>query len=534
MIDELIVKNLGVIREARLEFGPGFTVVTGETGAGKTLLLGALRMLLGADARSDLVGPFGDEATVEGRLMVGGDELGAGRRLRKEGRSRAYLNGSIASTAALDEATAGSVEIIGQHDQLTITRPAEIRRLIDRNLDEEGRAVRDVYGAAWEDHVGLLADRDALGGDRTALERERVTAEHDAQTIGSAGLDVGEDTRLDELLGRLRNAEQIRALAAETADRIDQAREDVGAAVALLRRVRALDATSQEILDTVDGVESQLGETAAGLVRLLEDLDLEPQELAAAEERQAVIADLGRRYGPTVADVLAFGESQALRAIELSGLLERADRIDQELEEAGRRLAAAGAALLEARARAGELLAIGAAGHLLELGFTRPLLDVRLEKAEPTATGADVATVVFASDDRLKPGPVSKVASGGELSRLVLALRLAGGAGDAGSVVFDEIDTGVGGQTAIAVGAKLAALAETRQVLCVTHLPQVAAHADAHWVVDRQGEEAAVRKVDREDRIEELTRMLAGIPESERGREAAHELLIRAGQGGIQ
>jgi DNA repair protein RecN (Recombination protein N) len=145
-----------------------------------------------------------------------------------------------------------------------------------------------------------------------------------------------------------------------------------------------------------------------------------------------------------------------------------------------------------------------------------------------------MATVLFASDDRLDPGPVAKVASGGELSRLVLALRLAAGAGEAESVVFDEIDAGVGGQTAIAVGAKLAALASSRQVLVVTHLPQVAAHADTHWVVDRVAEEATVRQVADEARVEELTRMLAGIPDSERGREAASELLVRASREGIQ
>ncbi|MEX0757877.1 MAG: hypothetical protein WD204_07995 [Acidimicrobiia bacterium] len=198
------------------------------------------------------------------------------------------------------------------------------------------------------------------------------------------------------------------------------------------------------------------------------------------------------------------------------------------------RLETAGSALADARRRTAARLAETALTHLRELGFVRPLLEIRLESAAPTAGGTDTATVVFASDDRLEAGPVSKVASGGELSRLVLALRLAGGAGEAGSVVFDEIDAGVGGQTAIAVGAKLAALAETRQVLCVTHLPQVAAHADAHWVVDRSGEEATVRRVEGDARIAELTRMLAGLPDSESGREAAKELLVRAGQGGIQ
>jgi DNA repair protein RecN (Recombination protein N) len=529
MIDELVVRNLGVIRDARLEFGPGFTVVTGETGAGKTLLLGALRMLLGAEARADLVGPFGDEATVEGRLVVADAELGAGRRLKREGRSRAYLNGSIASAGALDEATAGAVEIIGQHDQLSITRANEVRRLVDRNLDDDGRAVREAYGAAWKERGALLADREALGGDRPALERERVSAAYDAETIRSAGLVPGEDDRLDELLGRLRNAEQIRAVAADATEQIETSRESVGTAVGLLRKLRALDAQAQSLLDTVDGVESQLGEVAQGLVRLLEDLELEPEYLSESEDRRAVIADLMRRYGPTLDDVLAFGERQAGRALELASLLDRADHIDEELAKADRRLAAAGSALLEARTRAGSRLAAEATAHLVELGFARPVLQVGVSEAEPSLGGADSATVVFASDDRLEPGPVSKVASGGELSRLVLALRLAGGAGDAGSVVFDEIDTGVGGQTAIAVGAKLAALATSRQVLCVTHLPQVAAHADAHWVVDRDGDEAVVRRVEGPERIEELTRMLAGIPESERGREAAQELLARAG-----
>ena len=534
MIDELIVRNLGVIREARIEFGPGLTVVTGETGAGKTLLLGALRMLLGADARSDLVGPFGDEATVEGRLMRGDAELGVGRRLKREGRSRAYLNGSIASAEALDEATRGAVEIIGQHDQLTITRPAEIRRLVDRKLDEEGLKSREAYRRAWGERERLLADRSALGGDRPALERERVAALHDAETIRSAGITEDEDERLADLLGRLRNAEQIRALAAEGSDLVERVRDDVGTVVGMLRRIAALDPGSDHLLESVDGVESQLGDAAAGLVRLLEDLDIEPEELEMAERRQAGIADLCRRYGPTLHDVVEFGETQAARAEQLTTLLDRADRIDEEMSAADRRLATAGTGLRDARRRAAEGLSTEALRHLRELGFARPSLQIGVEDAAASPGGADVATVLFASDDRLDPGPVARVASGGELSRLVLALRLAGGAGEAESVVFDEIDSGVGGQTAIAVGAKLAALAESRQVLCVTHLPQVAAHADTHWVIDRDGEEATVRAVTGDARLGELTRMLAGMPDSARGREAAEELLVRAGQGGIE
>ncbi|HSJ29480.1 MAG TPA: hypothetical protein VLB67_14830, partial [Acidimicrobiia bacterium] len=422
------------------------------------------------------------------------------------------------------------VEIIGQHDQLTITRASEIRRMLDRTLDADGESALSAYRGAWREHARLQADRAAVGGDRPALERERIVAEHDAQTISAAALSVDEDERLRQLLGRLRNAAEIRTLAAEAADRIERARDDAGAAVGILRRIRALDPSAIEVLDTVDGVESQLGEAASGLFRLIDDLDLDPSELEEAERRQSVLADLARRYGPTVADVLAFEESQRIRAGELASLLERADRIDVDLAAAQGRLTETANTLRAARERAGRRLADIALTHLRELGLTRPLLAIRLEASEPGPGGADSAEVAFASDDRLEAGPVSKVASGGELSRLVLALRLAAGSDDAASIVFDEIDAGVGGQTAIAVGAKLAALATTRQVLCVTHLPQVAAYADAHWVVDREGEEARVRQVEGDARIEELTRMLAGLPDSAGGQEAVRELLVRAGR----
>lgn len=361
-----------------------------------------------------------------------------------------------------------------------------------------------------------------------------MTARYDAESIAAAGLAEGEDEELHLRLSRLRNAEQLRALAADAATVIDRARDDVGSVVGTLRRLAALDPSSASLADGVGGVESQLDETAAGLVRLVEDLELDPAELEAAEERLAALTELMRRYGPSLEDVIGFGHRQADRAGELTGLLDRADRIGEELAEADRRLAAAATALRDGRRRAGAVVAARAVTHLRELGFSRPLLRIEVDEAAPTAGGADTSSVIFASDERLDPGPVSRVASGGELSRLVLALRLAAGAGEAESVVFDEIDAGVGGQTAIAVGAKLAALAADRQVLCVTHLPQVAAHADSHWVVERDGETATVRKVEGEERLEELTRMLAGMPDSESGREAAQELLVRAGQSGIQ
>jgi DNA repair protein RecN (Recombination protein N) len=529
MLDELIVRNLGVLESAHIEPGPGLTVITGETGTGKTLLLGALRMLLGQTARLDLIGPFGEEASVEGRFLAAdGHEIAAGRRLTANGRSRAYLDGSVASAAALDGATEGLVEIVAQHDQLAITRPAEIRAAIDRLLDEGGVSSRNDYRAAWERHRALVEDQARIGGDRHALERERDLARHQATEIDRAAFVLGDDQTLDGRLARLRNAEELRLHLGAASDRVDRGRDELGSAVGELRKAAALDPSLLPALEELHSIEGRIGDVVMAVSSASQDLDIEPQELEDAEQRLNALNELRRKYGPTLADVLQFGARASQRAGELDDLLDRADSLAELIAGARARLASAGTALRDARAAAARQLSSRAMAHLIELGFSDPLVEVAVADAEPGPAGADGVTLLFASDRRLRAGEISKVASGGELSRLVLALRLAGGAGDAATLVFDEIDAGVGGTTALAVGRKLAALAEDRQVLCVTHLPQVAAFADLHVVVRREGDSAGVAVVDGHDRLEELSRMLAGLPDSERGREAAEELITMA------
>ncbi len=530
MLEELAVANLGVIREARLEPGPGLVVVTGETGAGKTLLLGALRLLGGGTAATERIGPHGEEARVEGRFAGDGDEIVLARRLVSGGRSRAYRDGEMVPARVLAEATAGLVEMVGQHDAHALRSPAALRELVDGALDEGGVATRTAYRDAWGRLVELEAAQRELGGDIRALERERDLARYQADEIAAAGFATGDDEELQSRARRLRNADalagHLSAAAAAIGD--DGAGGTLAAAAGELGRASRLDPALGPLATQSGELVALAAELAADVARQATDLEADPEELAAVEERLARLAALQRKYGATLDEVLAFGESVAARAAEVDALLERATGIDAELTGARSAVATAGDDLAAARRGAGKRLADAAVGHLRELGLRDPVVRVEVAPADPGPHGADRLALAFASDAGLTPGPAAKTASGGELSRLVLALRLASGAGEAPVVAFDEVDAGVGGATALALGRKLASLAEGRQILCVTHLPQVAAFAATHYAVDRDGNEATVRLVDGADRVAELSRMLSGLPESERGREHAEELLALA------
>jgi DNA repair protein RecN (Recombination protein N) len=288
----------------------------------------------------------------------------------------------------------------------------------------------------------------------------------------------------------------------------------------------------QSLGDLAD-LGSELVEALSGLntevVRATTDLDHDPRELEYVEQRLALMADLKRKYGDDLDSVLTFGEAAANRVEELEGLLDQSDVIEQQLAAARAEIAGAAEVLRDHRRATGEYVAAGAVAHLRDLGFDDPVVAFEIVEREPGPEGADHVVLKFSSDRALEPGPISRIASGGELSRLILALRLAAGAGEAAVIAFDEIDAGTGGATALAMGRKLQMLARDRQVLCVTHLPQVAAFANSHFVVRRSANTATVEQLEGEQRLEELSRMLAGLPDSERGKAHAEELLRVAG-----
>jgi len=530
MLEELHVENLGIIASSRMEPGPGLVAVTGETGAGKTLLLGALHLLRGDAARSDRVGPKGDEALVEGRFVIGDDEIVVSRRVGA-GKSRAYVDGAMVPAKALADRLDAMVEIVEQHEHLSLGRETSLRRLLDGLIDS-GDGIASRYTAAWERLVELRAARDRLGGDARALARELDLARHEAREIAAAHLQPGEDADLKATLGRVRHAaELIEALgsAATTMEDEGGAGDLLRSVLERLRSARDLDPSLDPLVTRLETAIVEVDEIAADLRSGAEEIDHDPGALTAMEERLSAISDLKRKYGATADDVIAYGEEAAARAATLEALADRAETIAMDIAAAEREATEAGAALAEARRSAGERLSGGAISLLGELGFRDPVLVIDVDTAPPGPQGADHVTLSFASTSGLTPGPVSRVASGGELSRLVLAVRVAAGVADADVVAFDEIDAGVGGSTALAMGEMLARLSVGRQVLVVTHLPQIAAFADTHFVVDRTGDQAEVRLVDGEERLVELSRMLSGIEGSEQGKGTASELLALAG-----
>ena len=341
------------------------------------------------------------------------------------------------------------------------------------------------------------------------------------------------DQELAAVLRRLRHAGEI----SESLGALLGTLEDDGHAVDLLRlaldhsRTAAnLDPALDDLVERLAGVIASAEEALAEVRGAAADSEHEPGALATAETRSAVLSDLKRKYGATVDEVLAFGEEATRRASELSNALERAESISAEIAAARQDAVDDGQVLAAARRNAAAVLSKEATIGLQALGFRDPVLDLQVADADPGRGGADHLSLVFASDRALEPGPVTRVASGGELRRLVLAIRVAAGVADAPIVAFDEVDAGVGGTTALAMGEQLASLAVNGQVLVVTHLPQVAVFAQRHFVVERDGPSASVRRVDGADRLAEIARMLGGMEESERGRLHAEELLAFATQ----
>jgi DNA repair protein RecN (Recombination protein N) len=548
---ELTVTDLALIDRLRLEFDAGFNVITGETGAGKSLLIDALGLAMGARADTTLVRHGMDTARVEALFDRLPEPLIAVREVAASGRSTARLDDATVTAARLADEVGGLVEIHGQHDQGRLLDERWQRDLLDGFGEHE--ALRVAMASAverWRENRVVL---DAAALDPREVARRLDLLEHESSEIARANLRPGE---ADEIRGRLTAAQHGEAIARGAAAlREALTQEGAGArdatAIALneSRGIARLDPRFEPLAERLAGLEAELADVADEARRLAEDVDHDPRAVAELDARLGVIHGLLRRYGDDEASVLAHGERAAAEAERLRGLDK--ERAQRQREDA-RLLAdvrSAAWALSAARRDAAASLTVAVATVLEELGFPPGVFEVGIGRrpAGPGEAAVEVDGDAVAFDGsgidqvvyQLAPNPgeparpLAKIASGGELSRVALAIKRVLAEADATpTLIFDEVDTGIGGRSADPIGRSLWGLARRHQVLCVTHLPQIASHADAHYRIvkrERHGRTVTeVERLDREGRIVELAAMLGGGPGDAAALASARELLDRA------
>ena len=576
MICELRISGLGVIDRAVLELGPGLTVLTGETGAGKTMILTALGLLRGAKADAGAVRVGADRAEVEGRFTVAPDgtvaarvdeaggelddnDLIVGRSVSVEGRSRAFAGGRSVPVSLLTDLADDLVAVHGQGDQTRLTKPSAQRATLDRFAGPEQWELLSLHRTTLAELRALERELEELTSAARERAQERDLLAFGLDEIAAVNPQPGEDADLTVESSRLSHAEVLRegvdgARQALSGD--DPETPDVLGLLATthkrLQRAVDFDPTLTTHVQRVTELSALAADVAADLAGYVSDIDTDPARLAAVEDRRADLARLTRKYGDSADDVVEWAKRAAERLEDLAGADERVPHLTSEIERLRVSLTSSARLLHEARVRAAVRFATAVTSELAALAMPNAVLDVVVA---PVAAGAsapdayDVAIDGYGSGPwrigadgldevelRLQPHsgaeprPIAKAASGGELSRVMLALEVVLAGFDAvPTFVFDEVDAGVGGRAATEVGRRLALLAQTSQVIVVTHLPQVAAFADAHLVVEKLDDGASTRTsvttLDDTSRRNELARMLAGLADSDAAATHATELL---------
>jgi DNA repair protein RecN (Recombination protein N) len=560
VLRELRIENLLLIEKAELRLGAGLNAITGETGAGKTVLAHSLDLLMGGKARPQIVRPEAQEAWVEGsfdlpagllqepemadiaeRLPDGAEEVVLGRRVSAEGRTSAFVAGRAASASDLKLLGGRLLAFYGQHEHRKLTISSAQMDVLDGFAGAEQLKLREDYRAAHRECLRLgaeLAELRELDGSR---ERDLDLHRFELAEIEAVTPDPDEAAELTGERDRLLHAEGLREAAGGAQAAALGADEDgdgaLGAlsqAESLLQGVAGVDSDLDALSARLSALAIELGDVAGELRGYLERLEADPGRLAAVEERLEALDRLQRKHGGSVESVLAHAEHCRAEIARLEGAEERGAEAEAALAQAEARRSKLGGKLSRARAKTAAPLEREVAEELERLSMPGAKLEVVLE-AHPDgfgSTGAESVELRLAPNPGLEPAPLRDAASGGELSRVMLALSGFGGAAGAGTLVFDEIDAGVGGKTARAVGERLRALGEDRQVLCITHLPQVASLAATHFTLEKdvsgQRASASVRRLDGEGVVEEIRRMLGGERSDDAATRHARELLAAA------
>ncbi|MCQ9343883.1 DNA repair protein RecN [Corynebacterium kozikiae] len=578
MLADLSIENLGVISTSSLEFGAGLTVLTGETGAGKTMVVTSLRLLAGGRADASKVRTQATQAAVEGRFSVdqlaphlkqqviamvegaGGEldengEIIASRTISEKGRSKAYLGGRSVPASHLAEFSGELLTIHGQNDQLRLLHPDQQLEALDR-ADGKIEALKAAYLEQYRKFQKLSKELAERKNSRMELAQEIDRLEFAIQEIQGVDPQQGEDAELQVSIKRLQAVDELREQTVLALGSIDGAQaleefagaggpgggsgdESLGASDLVGHALGALRGSSdpalQAISERLEEVAAALRDVSGELGAFLSDLPADPAALEEMLQRQQQIKALTRKYAPDVDGVLQWlAKAQArLEAIDISPLA--LEQLEKDVAASQVAMMKAAEKLSAARRKAITALSEAVTAELRGLAMPKSVFGVRHEVVAPRPSGIDAVEFTMAHNQSAKPQPLASSASGGELSRIMLALEVILSAGTAGTtLVFDEVDAGVGGRAAVEIGRRLAKLATNNQVIVVTHLPQVAAYADTHLHVVKDVADdsvtSGVEHLDEQRRVEELARMLAGLDDTDTGRAHAQELLDKAQQ----
>ncbi|MFN8232820.1 MAG: DNA repair protein RecN [Actinomycetota bacterium] len=544
MLRELHIRDLGVIDDLDLELHPGLNVLTGETGAGKTMVTVGLALALGSRATAALVRDGAASAGVEARFDAPPDaqewaedgEVILARSVDADGRGRARISGRIATASALSELGAALAEIHGQRHAQRLLTPATQTEFLDRAAGADHLDTVGAYRRAWAGWRALEEDLRTLRGSERERERELDLLSFQVREIESVGPRPAETEELAIEEARLGNAESLAEVAGHVGALLsgdDSSLDGVLEAAAALRRAAGIDPSLVPVAERAQGLAAELDDLARDVRGWAGRLVADPERLGAVRERLGALRTMQRKYGDTDADVLGFLERARGRLDLLAGSSERVAELEDRVSEARAAASDLAARITDRRRRAAPELAAAIEDELHDLAM--PAATVRVELVAhdvPGPGGAEEASLAFSPGPGQPARPLAKTASGGELSRAMLACRsVLADVDDVPTLVFDEVDAGIGGEAGLAVGRRLARLARERQVIAVTHLPQIACFADRHVRVEKRGGRAAIRVLDDDERVHELSRMLAGLTDAKGAVVHAEELLaaVRAG-----
>lgn len=550
MLQNLYVKNLALIDETEVEFGPGLNILTGETGAGKSLLLGSVNLALGGKYSADMLRSGAKSGLVELTFTV--DDERIRRRLEQldlfpedgcltlsrrlmEGRSVSRINGETVSARVLRDAAGLLIDIHGQHENQTLLQRKNHLALLDLYAKEETSPLRKEMAEKFRIYQELCRKKESSALDDESRRKEAALAEFEVKEIEDAALVLGEDEELEDLYRRMTESRRVTESVAETyqytgEDARGNASDFLSRAIRSMQEAAEFDETGSRLYGQLIEIDSLLNDFNRELSEYAKSFEFSDEEFQETETRLNLINHLKAKYGKTISEIIAYCGEKRQRLTELEDYDTFMRELDKKTEEAFRAVEKTAEELHKVRERAAETFAGEIQKQMAELNFLDARLEIRLTDAgHYSASGKDEAEFYFSANPGEPLKPMGNVASGGELSRVMLAVKtVLADEEDTPTLIFDEIDTGISGITAGKVGEKLRLIGRSRQVICITHLPQIAAAADSHFLISKETDGRTVKTdialLDEEASVQELARMLGGANVTGRILESAGEM----------